>query len=73
LSRSHNARSERIEYPAINTVAFNNVFRCNAAPATRRVHAVDHVIEIGEHSVDYDQTRPPQPNFRTLLGDRQCW
>ena len=57
MSRSQNARSERIEYNAINTVAFNSVSGGTLGRPDRRVHRVELVVELGEHRVDDQRIR----------------
>lgn len=57
LSRSQNARSERTDYIAINTVDFN---RCSGGALRRPSVAsilVEDQVELGKHGID-DDTDP---------------
>ena len=54
MSRSQNARSERIEYIAINTVDFNNISGGTLRRPPAAYIVVEHVVELGEHRVDDD-------------------
>ena len=54
MSRSQNARSERIEYIAINTVDFNNISGGTLRRPPAAYICVEDRIQLGEHGVDHD-------------------
>ena len=75
MSRSQNARSERIEYIAINTVAFNNVSGGTLGRPPAAYMRVEHVIELSEHRVDHDHgsggSDDPPGSDPPVLNERQ--